>query len=544
MPTPREGETEAAYVERCIPIVISEGTAQDGSQGAAVCHSMYRRHHQRNEQGQAFSASGIDVNGYSVRTETHQGKRHIVVPAVMLVEGVHSGSHGPLLHLAEEMNKFPAAWDGIPVCVRHPTRGGTYVPANSPDVIDSEAVGRVYNTHFEGGKLKAELWLDEELLRARSPLALGYILQGRPLEISTGAFSEEHQATGQWNGESYTAIARNYHPDHLALLPGGRGACSWQDGCGVRINEEGGGIVNHEDALAVKKFTLDGKGILLVQLSADQGFRSTMQAIQAKLDRMDDDTKLHFLTEVFDAEFIYEVKPRTEGGLGANGVMYRRSYQVKGDGSIEFTGEPNEVRREVNYVNVNIQANSQEGGTETMVEKKKCCADKVNMLIANCKSGKFTEADRTWLSDLEDANIDKLLAMQEIINKPAEEPAKTEGITKEQAIAVLQEQFKDTEQALKLFSPAIAEQLRAGLKANKDQRDKMVAHIVANDADKLYTKEELEGMSFEALTKLYQYKPAPADYSLHGGAGEGTDAGKKKGTLLPPLAKAKTAATA
>ena len=41
MPTPREGETEAEFVERCIPEVIDDGTAEDGQQAAAVCHSMY-----------------------------------------------------------------------------------------------------------------------------------------------------------------------------------------------------------------------------------------------------------------------------------------------------------------------------------------------------------------------------------------------------------------------------------------------------------------------------------------------------------------------
>lgn len=35
----------------------------------------------------------------------------------------------------------------------------------------------------------------------------------------------------------FKRIARNLNPDHLALLPGGTGACSWEDGCGVRANE-------------------------------------------------------------------------------------------------------------------------------------------------------------------------------------------------------------------------------------------------------------------------------------------------------------------
>lgn len=41
MPTPKEGESEKDFVSRCIPIVMNEGTADDNSQAAAICHSMY-----------------------------------------------------------------------------------------------------------------------------------------------------------------------------------------------------------------------------------------------------------------------------------------------------------------------------------------------------------------------------------------------------------------------------------------------------------------------------------------------------------------------
>ena len=44
MPTPAKNEREDKFVERCIPIVMTEGTAKDGAQGAAICHSMYQQH--------------------------------------------------------------------------------------------------------------------------------------------------------------------------------------------------------------------------------------------------------------------------------------------------------------------------------------------------------------------------------------------------------------------------------------------------------------------------------------------------------------------
>ena len=41
MPRPSEGETRDDFIDRCIPIVIDDGTAEDGSQAYAICESMY-----------------------------------------------------------------------------------------------------------------------------------------------------------------------------------------------------------------------------------------------------------------------------------------------------------------------------------------------------------------------------------------------------------------------------------------------------------------------------------------------------------------------
>jgi hypothetical protein len=49
MPTPREGETRQKFIQRCIPQVIRDGTAEDGTQGAAVCQSIWRQ----NKRGEA-----------------------------------------------------------------------------------------------------------------------------------------------------------------------------------------------------------------------------------------------------------------------------------------------------------------------------------------------------------------------------------------------------------------------------------------------------------------------------------------------------------
>lgn len=176
---------------------------------------------------------------YTVKEKKYQGRNHLIVPVVMMVEGVHNGSHGPLFHSIEDLGKFPESWNGIPVVIDHPEIDGVNVSANNPDILESRKVGRIYNAYIKDiKKLAAEIWLDEEKLQKLSQTVLDQVRQGIPLEVSLGMFTEEEFVTGEWNGEHYDAIAKNHRPDHLALLPGSVGACSLADGCGVRANSD------------------------------------------------------------------------------------------------------------------------------------------------------------------------------------------------------------------------------------------------------------------------------------------------------------------
>jgi hypothetical protein len=59
---------------------------------------------------------------------------------------------------------------------------------------------------------------------------------GQKLEVSTGLVLDAVAPGGAFRGRTYNATARNVRPDHLALLPGGRGACACDDGCGLLAN--------------------------------------------------------------------------------------------------------------------------------------------------------------------------------------------------------------------------------------------------------------------------------------------------------------------
>jgi len=177
------------------------------------------------------------AQGYEAEEKTLNGRDYLVVPVVMITEGVHIGSAGAVLHTTEELGEVTDAWNGIPVMLNHPKEDGTFISANSPEVLEQYEIGRVFNTILDGTKLKAEAWLDVERLEEISPELLDMVKAGEVIEVSVGAFSDNEEVEGEWNGEEYHYIARNYRPDHLALLPNLVGACSIDDGCGVRVNQ-------------------------------------------------------------------------------------------------------------------------------------------------------------------------------------------------------------------------------------------------------------------------------------------------------------------
>lgn len=180
-----------------------------------------------------------------LREEMFEGRRHLVAPVVALVEGVHAGATGTAFYPAEEIAKYIYAWNGIPVPVFHPQEQGTYLSAKSPQIIEEHCIGTFFNAFFDsdGAKLKGELWIDIEKAEKVAPEVLTMIRTGQALEVSTSLWTDDDWIPGSWEGEEYETTATNYRPDHIALLPGMEGACSWDDGCGVRVNKlkiEGG----------------------------------------------------------------------------------------------------------------------------------------------------------------------------------------------------------------------------------------------------------------------------------------------------------------
>lgn len=187
-----------------------------------------------NEFTANFSPITANLSG-KVRRETLHDREYLVAPLSMIVPGVLPGSKGPLLYPEDEVSKNPGAWNGIPIVVNHPMKDGVPVEARSPDILDKYQIGTVFNARYSG-KLVAEGWFDVDRTRKTNIGIYQRLVNNEPQELSTGLYTDNEPFEGTWNGRDYKYIARNYRPDHLAILLTSKGACSIQDGCGVLIN--------------------------------------------------------------------------------------------------------------------------------------------------------------------------------------------------------------------------------------------------------------------------------------------------------------------
>lgn len=185
-----------------------------------------------------------------VRTETFGGREYLVAPVIMLVEGVLQGANAeePEYAPADALQAFANQWNGRPVVMNHPQVQGTFVSANSPQVLEDWAFGFVFNSHFDTAtaKLKAEAWIDvarAEELGGEFQDAVDRINAGEVVEVSTGLFADVLPLKGRFNNQAYEGVWTNVISDHLAILSAGvLGACSVEDGCGIpRINQEAKG---------------------------------------------------------------------------------------------------------------------------------------------------------------------------------------------------------------------------------------------------------------------------------------------------------------
>ena len=450
--------------------------------------------------GRTIEDIHINLQSYSIQVKKYNGRDHIVVPVTMLTEGVHAGSSGPIYYPAEEIAKFPAAWNDRAVPLYHPTaNNGFPISAGSPEVLEAYSIGRVFNARAidNGKKLVAELWLDVQTLSEKDPALLARINALEPIEVSTGLFLEEETSPGVWNGESYDSIAHNFRPDHLAVLPSGPpGACSINDGCGIRAN-----AVVVEDGRGPASYLKESMYAYLLRTNVDPSYQEVTQMLREKLRVLDGKNQYHYIMDVYADSFYYEKE-----NMDGPSTMYKQIYSMSPDKtSVNFEGAPVEVVLTKSY---NPKTNSQ-GGIN--VDKKQM----IEYLTANgCK------IEKDVLEGMSDAALGALVGFAQ------DHVSVANALKAEKEVLVVENATLKTSTAPAPKAPTPEEfianapmeiqvTLNRALARDKKLKADLVSGLVKNQ--KAYNEAELSTMTLENLEKLATLA-MPKDFSLRGGS--------------------------
>lgn len=403
-------------------------------------------------------------NDVSLSAKTLQGKEYVVASVVMFVEGVHNGSGGPVYYPASELEASVPFWNGVPVTMYHPKINDEYVSANSPEVIEVFAIGTIFNTVWEDGKLKAEAWIDINLVSEKFPDFLETLLSGdAQIDVSTGVYSDYDEVSGIWNNEAYDFTVSNFTGDHLALLPGEEGACNWADGCGIRANKSGKVTLNNSKKDNYK------------YLVNENSFSDISKMIRIHLNSLDSNNIWNYLMETYQNYFIYAKESNENNNYVV--TLYKQSYVMTKE-TLMLVGDAAVVTEERNYIEVNLNK-----GEDEMADKA-CCPKRVDALIKSSDNS-WTKNDKEFLLGCSETELEK------IIDNASPETIKVEVNKKhdslESYLEDAPEEFKDL--------------IGNGIKMHNEKKDALVKDLDANENCE-FTKDDLDKMSINELGKL------------------------------------------
>lgn len=463
-----------------------------------------------------------------VRQDTLEGKDCVVVPTQMITEGVHNGSDGPIFYPASELAKISAIYNHKPVVVYHPIMG---ISACDPIELTARKVGVLLNTQWDdkAKKLGAESWLDPARIEAVDKRVAETITKNEMMEVSTGLFMDLERTPGEWNGKEYIGIARNIQPDHLALLPDLKGACSIEDGAGfLRMNQEGDDIkvdgsnsfwiskskgikaLKSDDSTIVQSFLFERgkwttndakawvkkhKGVTNVSsiVMNELSFDSTQMLLRGTLRVKHENA---WIQDTFDSYFIYE----------EDGKMYSQDYTID-EGNVQFNGLPKLVERIVSYKEVTIGNETKSDMKGNEMDKKKI----VDALIENEKTS-WTEEHREKLMAIDEDVLTNMLTpivtLTDELSKATANKDKKEDITvtdnkKTEVTTNVQPASKPqtAKEYVENAPPEIRDLLETSMATLNAEKTRLIEIVIANKQN-TFTKVHLETMKMDMLKAL------------------------------------------
>ena len=451
-----------------------------------------------------------------VRHDQMEGKDYLVVPMIMLTEGVHIGTNGPLYYPKEEISKIPEVWNTKPVIVYHPAAGAS---ACTPEILTNRRIGVIMNSIVKEGlagdgktkvvQLHAEAWLEEDRVKKVDERVMEAIENEEVMELSTGLFTDNEEVEGEWNGEAYEAIAHNYRPDHLALLPDLVGACSVADGAGfLRLNAE-----KQEnripDSFAKDYFPfLDAAGIDTSKLVPNElSYGQLRNELYAYLkDKVSGNA---WVEEVFDDFFIYNL----------NENLFKLAYSVDKDDVVKTQGIPEEVFRVIQYRNLKGKVLVGNVIKNYRKEQKMTKKEIVNGIIEN-EANQFGEDDREVLMATDEDMLGKMVPVaneekgeEKVKDNKSNENDNKGNESEEKDKGKSDEDLSDNEDKTKVENVQTVDEyvsnapediqqvLRSSVNAYKATKNRVIDVLIANKKN-TFTKEDLQRKDLSELRSL------------------------------------------
>lgn len=255
-----------------------------------------------------------------------------------------------VLYPGRELRKGAPTLSGRMAPIGHPKNcAGQYISANSPDAMLSAYAGVVcMNARHEGGRTLTDLHINPAMAKAH-PKGVEVVnwceaaLNGEdpaPMHVSTGLIAEMIDEPGEVSGKKYDRIATNIRYDHLALLPGGRGAGT---------PDEGVGMFNDGEGNVQPVTTLD-----LGPVAEDRRYQGWMGWLRKLLVNADNDISFSQIDRGLqmalpEGAWVREVFARYAVWSDGQGKMFRQSYAVAADGTVAWADSPEEVREQRSY---------------------------------------------------------------------------------------------------------------------------------------------------------------------------------------------------
>lgn len=355
MPGDRKHHTDKW--RRCVDHVIGQG--HDESSASAICTTSLQNAGEpifeaaeagTRDEARMLMAAGITDQPRAsstprelhllgatgqVRYEMLNDRKHLVVPIVALMEGViHAvNADTPEFVPGDVLKRAASSWIGKPVTLGHPAKAGKQCSASDFEIRKASGIGVIMKSEYQdnGRRLAQEAWIDEEKAKSLHPRMYETLAGGGTEEVSVGAHVVTNSVGSSYNGKMYKGSWLEASGDHLAFLPGGRGACSCEMGCGTFraashvITESGIAPMVAESFLALEGKSLDER-IQAVQHAVDK-WNSQSQPVPVP-------STYAYARQVFEDRVIIEV----------GGKTFSVPYTMNGE-DVVFGDKPTEVKQ-------------------------------------------------------------------------------------------------------------------------------------------------------------------------------------------------------